>query len=134
MAKDFVFLYGTLRSGLNSPMHDLLIAPHCRRVGEALIQGRLYDLGRYPGLVHSANKEDQVRGEVWQFNSAHSLLRQLDDYEGCSPRFSRPCEYRRVRKTVTLDDGRRVTAWVYFYNGRTNPFKRLKSGDYLKPV
>lgn len=134
MAKDYLFLYGTLRSGGGSPMHDRFIAPHCRRIGEAHIQGRLYDLGRYPGLVHSANREHLVRGEIWLFNSALPLLRQLDDYEGCSPRFPRPWEYRRERKSVTLESGERLKAWVYVYNGRTNPFKRLKSGDYLRPL
>jgi pyruvate carboxylase len=48
--EDYLFVYGTLRSQMNDPLHRLL-ETHAVLVGTGTFQGKLYDLGRYPGVV-----------------------------------------------------------------------------------
>ena len=40
--------------------------------------------------------------------------------------------YTREQTPVTLDDGRVVDAWVYFYNAPLGRADRIESGDYLQ--
>ena len=47
-----LFVYGTLRRGFRHLMADLL-AEQAEFVGEGVFQGRLYDLGSYPGVTAS---------------------------------------------------------------------------------
>lgn len=129
MARDYLFLYGSLRKG--GAMHDRLIAPDCAFEGPGEMPGRLYSLGDYPGLRPSPAGSGSVKGEVWRFESALPLLARLDEYEGCAASSARPHQFRRVKKSVLLADGRRLKAWVYLYNGRVNPLRRIASGDWF---
>lgn len=98
-------------------------------VGEGSVAGRLYDLGRYPGLVPPRAPHDRVRGEVYRLLKPKLTLVRLDGYEGCQPRGA-PAEYARKRLTVRLDDGRQLTAWAYRYNGEVAHAGYIASGDY----
>lgn len=129
MAKDFLFLYGSLRKG--GAMHGKLIAPHCSFEGNGELPGRLFGLGDYPGLLPATGSGGRVKGEVWRFDSSFPLLARLDEYEGCAPASPRPHEFRREKKGVLLDDGRRLKAWVWYFNRRANPLARIESGDWF---
>ena len=48
-----LFVYGTLRKAASHPLHRTL-AREARYAGTATFQGRLDDLGRYPGVVVSS--------------------------------------------------------------------------------
>lgn len=122
MAKDYLFVYGTLRSETESVPYRSLIAPNCHLMGRADIRGRLFEIDGYPGLLPSLKKHERVVGEVHRFTS-RELLQKLDEYEGT--------DYLRRKCRVTLDDGTQVAAWTYIYRRRVNPFKRINSGDYL---
>ena len=69
--------------------------------------GRLYRLKRYPGLRPAQHPEDWVAGEVYRLRTPAATLRVLDAYEAR--------EYRRVRRTAYLADGRGIRCWVYLY-------------------
>ena len=43
----YLFVYGTLRSEMNDPLHRLL-ETYAIFVGTGSFQGKLYDIGRYP--------------------------------------------------------------------------------------
>src|SRR5580692_7203168 len=45
----YLFVYGTLRKGSGNP-HARRLAEHAEWAGPGRIPGRLYRLGRYPGL------------------------------------------------------------------------------------
>jgi gamma-glutamylcyclotransferase (GGCT)/AIG2-like uncharacterized protein YtfP len=84
------------------------------------MQGRLYNLGRYPGATPSDGSNDWVRGEVFRLRQPAKLLAQLDAYEG--PQFA------RVPQRVYLATGMTL-AWVYLYRG--NPAgTRIVSGKW----
>lgn len=117
-----LFVYGTLLH--DHPTHRLL-GPGAERVGVASVQGRLYDLGAYPGLKPGGGPRDRVIGEVYRLHDTRRLLARLDRYEGC-----RAGDYRRVLRTVRLKDDGHVRAWVYLYRGSVTGRARIPSGAY----
>src|SRR5262249_3869026 len=62
-----LFVYGTLLSRVRHPM-GVRLRREASLIGAASIQGRLYSLGRYPGLVESADAGDIVHGEAYALN------------------------------------------------------------------
>ena len=50
---ELLFIYGTLLPGLRLDHH----MTGAERLGPALVQGRLYDLGTYPGWVQGRSEE-----------------------------------------------------------------------------
>jgi gamma-glutamylcyclotransferase (GGCT)/AIG2-like uncharacterized protein YtfP len=115
-----LFVYGTLRPFVGIPMAKwLLRAAHY--VGPATVRGRLYDLGRYPGLHAPHSRRDSVVGDVYRVVSPR-VFRTLDRYEAQFVR--RRCFVRLAR-----GGGRRV-AWVYRYRYNVASASRIASGDY----
>jgi gamma-glutamylcyclotransferase (GGCT)/AIG2-like uncharacterized protein YtfP len=116
-----VFVYGTLRRGGSN---------HFRMAGAefvaaATVNGRLYQIDWYPGLVLD-DSAGQVRGEVYQVSGC--LLDSLDAFEGT--------EYRRVRVEVACGDAHRspLSAWVWEWQEPVNETRRITSGDWLEPL
>ena len=120
-----LFVYGSLRR-LGGEVHGLLGSEaHC--IGAGTMHGRLYNLGRYPGLLAGRGVRERVRGEVYRLRNAGRVLARLDRYEGCVG--SSP-EYRRVLRRVVLDNGGWLQAWLYLYCGPGDNMRRIPSGDY----
>lgn len=91
-----MFVYGTLRSG--GPAAGLLAG--CERIGEATVEGTLYDLGEYPALMLYGHT--RVRGEVW--DCPFELLAKLDAYEGA--------ERGLFRRVAVMASGIPCWTWV----------------------
>ena len=89
------------------------------------MHGRLYNLGRYPGVTPSLGRSDWVQGEAFRLTEPAALLAKLDAYEG--PQF------RRAPQRVYLASGRRL-AWVYLYRGNPPDGARIISGDWKRRV
>jgi len=126
---EYLFVYGTLRRDAAGNTHPLLTSGSLF-VSEGLCRGRLYRIADCPGLVPSNSPHDLVRGEVYELDEPRDLLARLDDYEGCGPRFSRPTEFVRRSRAVSLDDGTILAAWVYLFNRGTAGLTRIESGDF----
>lgn len=121
--QDYLFVYGTLRKGLNHPMHQVL-ARHAGFVGMGSFQGKLYDLGGYPGAVASNELSDKVQGEVYGLQEAERIFQLLDEYEGS--------EFRRERVSISFENGKEVRSWIYLYQRPTRLLKIIPSGDYMQ--
>jgi gamma-glutamylcyclotransferase (GGCT)/AIG2-like uncharacterized protein YtfP len=125
---DLVFFYGTLMSRFRRPGRvglDEALKP----VGRGSIHAALFDLGIYPAAVPAADAH--VWGEVHRMLDTDAVLFTLDEIEGYSASEPDASLYMRSEIPVTLDDGRVVTAWVYFYNAPLGRAQRIESGDYL---
>ncbi|KVE33821.1 gamma-glutamylcyclotransferase family protein [Burkholderia sp. TSV86] len=80
-----VFVYGTLRAG---EINDIgraaakhgIVQPTL--IGAAAMPGRLYDFGRYPGMIAAAGR-DLVWGDVYAVDER--LVPVLDEIEGVFP-------------------------------------------------
>ena len=124
---DRLFVYGTLRPGCGHPMADFLAA-HATHLGQAITAGRLYDLGRYPGMLEPAVDGDWVVGDLFEVTTP-AVLQKLDDYEGIeSPR---PAFFERQVVMVQMPDGNDCRAFVYWYRGDIPEAQRIASGCYL---
>lgn len=106
METPYLFVYGTLMStatGFLGQTQRARLAGESEPVGPAAVGGRLYDLGRYPGLVVTSpvsvagrsarvqpvsgaasgeGARDIVFGEVVKLIDPRRSLRWLDTYEG----------------------------------------------------
>lgn len=130
MRSQYIFVYGTLRRGVNAKMNQLLL-DHGEYLCAGETSGKLYALDGYPGMIASNDPKNKVFGEIYKISSA-KLLALLDDYEECSDNFPLPHEYIRTQLPVKLVDGRQLNAWVYLYNHNTSNLIEIKSGDYVK--
>lgn len=100
----YLFVYGTLRRGY-ARAHRLL--GDARFVSKATVSGKLYDLGKYPGLRKTSRGDGRVGGEVYELagSDAEQRLAILDRYEGAA--------FQRARVLVRLINGRCHRAWAY---------------------
>lgn len=119
---DYLFVYGTLLRQSQTKMSTMLLS-NSKFIELASVQGRLYDIGEYPGLIQSDKKSHQVKGEVFKLNNPDLTLQKLDDYEGC--------EYKRIKTSVTLDNDKKVESWLYIFSLPTDEYTCIESGDYM---
>ena len=126
-----LFVYGTLRRDPSHDMSDVLVGT-ARFAGDACVEGRLYDLGAYPGLVLT-NDGHRVRGEVYELSAQDwtNVIEKLDAYEGCTPLDPAPHEYRRELIKVEMSTGQRAKAWAYILNRHTAALPEIESGDFI---
>jgi gamma-glutamylcyclotransferase (GGCT)/AIG2-like uncharacterized protein YtfP len=111
---DLLFVYGTLRRGLR--LHH-----HLKRLGAAFVatgkvKAELVDLGEFPGARKSTKPGKIVKGEVYRLRRVVSALKVLDQVEGFSPRARVRSMFQRAMTEVTLPNGERRTAWIYWLN------------------
>jgi len=124
-----VFVYGTLRPrGKNFP-HYLA----GRTVDEvaAKAAGRLYFVadGGYPYVDPGRGT---VIGDLIYLDPRHyaQTLQGLDELEEYDPDNESNSVYLRRRTIVTLADGGRVAAWIYYWNCPQIVGVRIASGDF----
>lgn len=130
MSGEFIFVYGTLRKEFPSSISAVLDR-YCDFLSPGHMQGKMYEVGEYPGVIESDNPEDVVHGDIYRIIDPEIVLTVLDEYEGCAEKFSRPHEYVRKKKTVSMPGGESLFAWVYIYNHDVAGFRRIKRGDYI---
>ena len=127
MGDTWLFVYGTLR-----PNHGGTVARRLAReatlAGSASVDGILYRIADYPGLVPGGNAK--VVGDLYRLSDPVPTLAWLDDYEECSPAFPQPWEFRRALIPVVTRQGL-VDAWTYLYARNVATFERIGGGDFL---
>ena len=122
-----LFVYGTLRAFLATSAGEQLRRRSCL-VGYARVEGRLYDLGRYPGLVRRRRAGEWVTGELYRLRNPRLTLRALDRYEtGAWPVQAR---FTRERAIAHLAQGARRRVWLYRFLGPVRAQHRIEGGDY----
>ncbi len=126
---ELVFFYGTLMTPFNR-IGRLRIDQHLVWVGRGSIAAALFDLGIYPAAVPAS--DGRVWGEVYEATQPFVVLQTLDELEGYRPGEPEASLYNRAVTPVTLEDGRSVHAWAYFYNAPLGRAERIESGDYLE--
>jgi gamma-glutamylcyclotransferase (GGCT)/AIG2-like uncharacterized protein YtfP len=128
-----LFVYGSLLSRVRHPTGARL-RREVRLLGEATIEGRLYSLGRYPGLVEATERHYAVHGEVYDLQSPASSLKWLDAYEGIVPGKPERSPYERVERPVHLASGEAITAWVYLYRRSVRTRPEVLGGYWVPPT
>ncbi|MGH4139707.1 gamma-glutamylcyclotransferase family protein [Clostridium sp.] len=99
-----VFVYGTLMSGNNN---NEMFLSETKFAGDFIAEGfELYDLGNYPGIIHSEN--NKVKGQLYVINK--NILNNLDILEG------EGSLYIRELIRVVNDKNESREAYTYVYN------------------
>ena len=127
-----LFVYGSLRSGFRNPVYQYL-TKYFHLMGEALVKGRLYDMGEYP-VAMPANEEKFISGELYCINNPSEFswaIGQLDDYEGIDAEEGEQPLYKRKEATA-YQNGQPVEAWIYWFNGDVTGKPEIESGDLLQ--
>ncbi len=128
-----LFVYGTLMSTATSDLGRdmrLRLRREARVVGAATIQGRLYDLGRYPVMVASDDAIDIVHGELLELTDPAISLPWLDHYEGIGRGAQHVDEYARVESAAKLAAGGLIPSWVYVFQRPVVGLPRIRSGRW----
>ena len=120
MSKHLVFVYGSLRRG--GPGAMSVRFPSSKFIGDATVNGSLYDLGAYSGVV-TDDSNSLVVGEVYEVDE--QILNQLDEFEATS---------KYLRKQVEISIGtERMTGWVYEPDPEYHsPHTLIPSGDWIE--
>ncbi len=117
---ELILLYGSL--GSREPLHvELGLDKALQRLGAREIQGSLYDLGDYPGLVLGSGV---VVAELFKIRDL-SVLARLDQFEEYDP--TNPAQSLFRRTTLQLPKHRwrianklhgnpTIDPWIYVYN------------------
>jgi gamma-glutamylcyclotransferase (GGCT)/AIG2-like uncharacterized protein YtfP len=127
-----LFLYGSLLTGTSDRRLNKKVRRLLRHAQPAVIQARLYNLGRYPGVVASTSAADRVYGWIITQKS-HRFIRQLDHYEDYYANDHNKSEFIRVlMQAKQLPSQRPIDCWVYVYNRHISGKQRIKSGDYMR--
>lgn len=116
----YLFVYGTLRTSIEIPVKEQ-IRGQVELVGEAEIKGQLYDMGGYPAAVP---EDGIIKGEVLKILDDEKVFGALDTYEGYN--------YQRGQQEVTLANGEKINAWVYWYVQSVEGKPRIEEKDYLE--
>lgn len=126
---DFLFVYGTLQPGL-VPAELASAVAKLVLIGEASINGILYDLGGYPGAVLDPLSQDRIIGVVYQLPEDARVLAELDAYEEFDPAAPQSSLFLRILHPVTLADGGTLQCWVYVYNRDPAPRRIMPGGIF----
>jgi gamma-glutamylcyclotransferase (GGCT)/AIG2-like uncharacterized protein YtfP len=97
----------------------------------------MYSMGGYPGIKLGARDKPApynrtvyplIVGDLFEITDEY-IVRRLDGYEGCDERNSDDGLYRRVLAMTTCG----IETWIYEINGKQNPARLIKSGNWLEP-
>lgn len=124
-----LFVYGSLMSTAHHPMGARL-GGEGRLIGPATIQGRLYRVSWYPGVVEGTDPALRVHGELHALDDPARSLAWLDAYEGVAPGSRESGEYARVERPVRLAAGQETVAWVYLYQKAVDPARLVAGGRW----
>ncbi len=124
----YLFVYGTLLQKGNKFAGNL--HENSSFYGKGKVSGRLYDIGKYPGLVLQPG-DQFVYGNVYLMTDPKTTLKLLDDYEGFGEDCTQPNEFLRALTAIDCNDDL-LACWVYLYNLSVDKFELITSGDYLE--
>ncbi len=127
--EEFLFVYGTLRKDFGNELHKL-ITRNSEFIGMATYQGKMYNIGEYPGIVPSEDESSKVVGELYKLSNSIRLIRILDEYEEFYP--ENIAESVFVRKSISVSiDGKDYESYSYLYNRPTDGLAEITSGNFL---
>lgn len=127
--KEYLFVYGSLRSSGEVPERIAHLVRRFHRVGQATVQGRLYDFGKHCGGILEADTAMNVHGELVELPD-EEMLRELDRYEEIDLVDPSNSLFARKRTKALLADGSSQDAWIYVYNKPPGDAPLIESGDY----
>ena len=118
----YIFFYGSLIKGMGGQEY-LKISPNIKYINTTTVDGLLYDLGEYPGLVKGKGK---VKGDIYLLNDA-SIIEKLDWFEDYNAADIENSLYAR-EKIYLLNK----QVYIYYYNKSVEDQLLIEGGDWVK--
>ena len=126
-----LFVYGTLLTFVATAAGDRL-RRQSSLVARARVAGRLYDLGRYPGLAPSRRPGEWVIGELLPPDeSAPHIASSRSLRGGCGAGSTR---FTREPTIAYIGSRGRRRVWVYRFVGPVRAEHRIAGGDYERHI
>ncbi|MFT5883921.1 MAG: gamma-glutamylcyclotransferase (GGCT)/AIG2-like uncharacterized protein YtfP [Arcticibacterium sp.] len=125
----YLFVYGMFMKKCSSNELSAFLQENAVYVDEASVEGSLYQIGLYPGLV---KEKGTVYGEVYALNRPPETIAFLDEYEDYRMNDDANSLYLRessMAKLVRTD--KVIEAWVYYYNKPLDGLKKYDSGIFI---
>jgi gamma-glutamylcyclotransferase (GGCT)/AIG2-like uncharacterized protein YtfP len=121
---DYIALYGSLRkdAGIGDEPD---LSERLKPAGTAIIEGKLVDLGDYPGLIPGPGK---VQAELFEVVDREAF-QIMDRHERYDPTDVQGSLY--LRRAVRLLQPN-VDAWTYVYNREAGDAPEVPGGDWIK--
>ena len=126
-SRSLLATYGTLMRTFGG-FERLGVADRLSVVGTCRFEGRLYDLGQFPGAVPS---DGIVHGDLFRLRDPQ-VWSVLDRYEGYDADREEASLF--VRRRVDLQEPSDQTAWVYWFSGDPSGSPLVPSGDWAAYV
>jgi gamma-glutamylcyclotransferase (GGCT)/AIG2-like uncharacterized protein YtfP len=121
-----VFFYGSLRQGEEGYV-ELALDTYLSFFAKDSIEGKLYDLGPYPGMKPvKANETAVTHGELYSIEDDR-VLPILDKFERYVPK-GRSLYLRKGVRTLE----HKVHAWAYIIVGKVERKPLIPQGDWLR--
>ncbi len=120
--KEALALYGSLMRGLGG-MESAGVRSGIRYVGPCIIEGILFDLGSYPGVLPGVGR---VRGELYHVDDVW-IWDRLDAFEGFDSEDEKGSLFLR-RRVRLLEPGQEAS--IYFYNRDVAGRVAIGTGDW----
>lgn len=124
----YLFVYGTLQSSFINEWSNFLNA-HAQLMGNAHINGDLYKIDFYPGVIPNSNPESKVYGELYFSENMNEILEKLDEYEGCTTNDPLPHEFKRITIPVNINN-EVIDGWCYVYTFTAESLIKIESGKF----
>ena len=128
-----IFVYGTLRNGMLQQVVPQ-VSPYIHADVKGFVRGKLFDTGEYPAATPNKLAQTKVYGDVLTVddNQIQNVLNVLDEYEEVDENKPKRSLFKRKLVDVNIAGGKKIKAWIYWYNKDVNGFKELKGGIYRK--
>jgi gamma-glutamylcyclotransferase (GGCT)/AIG2-like uncharacterized protein YtfP len=127
---ELLFVYGTLIGNSDLKIASLL-NQNSTFICSGCFQGKLYDVGGYPGAVYLEGDVNKVFGNILKLDKPELVFASLDIYEEVGEQFPSP-KYVRTKIPVTSANGEIMDCWVYQYSLSTENLEFIASGNYRK--
>ncbi len=127
---NYLFVYGTLMKKYTG-YAPINLEDFGKYICEGFINGRMYEIDNYPGVIRSQNPQDKIYGELFLLSDFEASIQKLDVYEDYFPENLGESLYLRKIEDIYLSDGEIKPAWIYLFNKEVNVEKRILSGNYL---
>jgi gamma-glutamylcyclotransferase (GGCT)/AIG2-like uncharacterized protein YtfP len=124
-----LFVYGTLLQSENTFGH--YVQNHSKYLTKGRFEGRLFNIGEYPGAVQEPGSDSFVLGSIVLLKHPEEALNLMDAYEGFGAEQPQPNEFVRSEIEIDSEFGT-IRCWTYLYNHPVEQFYQIKNGDYLK--
>jgi gamma-glutamylcyclotransferase (GGCT)/AIG2-like uncharacterized protein YtfP len=128
-----LFVYGTLRNGmLQQVMPDM--SPFIHVDTKGFVRGKLFDTGEFPAAKPVRVEDAKIYGEVIEIDpvNINKVLAQLDEYEEIDKKHPDKSLFTRKTVEVNVTGGKKIRAWIYWYNKDVKGLKEIKNGIYRK--